>query len=122
MSNAYVWIDPARKSGEPCVGGTRVPVEMVADIVWAHGVDEALTQWPYITRPQILNACWYAAVGNVVRLHGKGGKYVARRWAHRTNWARWARDAHQALWEGRFDDVTDPSRADGEHTTEEAAP
>lgn len=111
MSDAYVWIDPARRSGEPCIGGHRLPVEMVVDAVWSAGVAQALGLWPQIDRAQVLVACWYAGAGNVVRLHGKGGKYVAHRGPWRKRWGTWAKDSHQALWEQRFDDVTDPPSA-----------
>lgn len=111
MSDAAVWIDPARRSGEPCVGGTRIPVNMVINIVWKRGLDVAYECWPDLTRQEILGACWYAGAGNVVRLHGKGGKYVAYRGPWRKRWGAWAAEVHQAMWSGRWDDVPDPPGA-----------
>lgn len=98
MSDAYVWIDPARKSGEPCVGGHRLPIGLVIDTAWVHGIAEAMTTYD-LTRAQVLVACWYAGSGNVVRLHGKGGRYVARRGPWRKRWGAWAAEVHQALWQ-----------------------
>ncbi len=112
MSDAYVWIDPARKSGEPCVGGHRVPVEMVIGVVWESSVDNAMDLW-CLTRAEVLGACWYAGVGNVVRLHGKGGKYVAHRGPWRKRWGVWARQVHGALWSSttcNYGAVPDPPR------------
>lgn len=107
----YVWIDPGRKSGEPCIGGHRVDVGMVIGCVWDSDVRNAMDLW-CLTRPEVLTACWYAGVGNVVRLHGKGGKYVARRGPWRTRWGAWAAESHPALWSHRYDDVTNPPGKD----------
>lgn len=41
---AAIWSDPERCGGEPCVRGTRVPVEFITDLI-ADGCDDA-----YITR------------------------------------------------------------------------
>jgi len=113
MSDAYVWIDPARKSGEPCVGGYRLPVDLVIVTVWVHGVAEAMTTYD-LTRAQVIVTCWYAGAGNVVRLHGKGGKYVARRGPWRKRWGAWAVEVHGALWASTtvdYDEVPDPPTA-----------
>lgn len=111
MSDAYVWIDPARRSGEPCVGGTRIPVEMVVGVVWAYGMSEAITHWPDLTRAQVLTACWYAGTGYPVRLHGEDGGYRPKPWPRADRWGEWAQAMHDALWSGRPDDVTDPPSA-----------
>lgn len=102
-----VWIDPARRSGEPCIGGTRVPVDMVVNHVWQRGVDSAMDTW-CLDRAQVLHACWYAGAGFVTRLHGKGGQYVARRGPWRKRWADWARAVHGSLWHQNLDDIPDP--------------
>lgn len=111
MSDAYVWIDPARKSGEPCIGGHRLPVEMVIATVWRSGLDEALHCWPQLTRGQVLVACWYAGAGNVVRLHGRGGAYVGYRGPWRKRWGAWAAEVHDGLWLSAtvdYDVIPDP--------------
>lgn len=110
MSDAYVWIDPARRSGEPCIGGHRLPVELVIDAVWAGGVDHAMFQWS-LSRAQVLVACWYSGSGNVVRLHGKDSRYVAYRGPWRKRWGAWAAEVHQALWQSTtcdYAEVPDP--------------
>ena len=110
MSDAYVWIDPARCSGEPCIGGTRINVSLVVGNVWTHGVENAMDLW-CLTRGQVLGACWYAGAGNVVRVHGKGGKYVGHRGPWRKRWGAWAHEVHGHLWKQELDDVTDPPMA-----------
>lgn len=104
---AAVWIDPGRKSGEPCVGGHRIPVEMVINTVWHHGVHEAMSQY-VLPRAQVLGVCWYAGAGNVVQLHDDDGAYVAKRGPWRKRWGTWAADAHQGLWQDEPDIVPDP--------------
>ena len=114
MSQAYVWIDPARKSGEPCIGGHRLSVELVIESVWYGDVRTAMATYE-ISRAQVLTACWYAGVGNVIRLHGKGGKYVGHRGPWRKRWGAWAADVHQALWQSTtvdYDAIPDPPNAE----------
>lgn len=109
--NAHVWIDPGRLSGEPCVGGSRLPVYLVAGVTWEHGVEEAIDQWE-LNRPQVLVACWFVAAYNLDHLHKDTGGYVrdhrSCRW--RDRWGVWATASHVALWSHRYDDVTDPPR------------
>jgi uncharacterized protein (DUF433 family) len=116
VNDAAVWIDPGRCSGEPCVSGHRIPVELVIGSVWWHGVDSAMGTYA-LTREEVLGACWYAGAGNVVRLHGKGGRYVARRGPWRKRWGAWAWESHDALWNHLYDDVNDPPR--GEEVNED---
>lgn len=111
MSDAYIWIDPARKSGEPCIGGTRLDLDIVVETVWHSGADNALDLWPQLSRGQVLVACWYVGAGNVVRLHGRGGKHVAYRGPWRKRWGSWAAEVHQALWSSTtvdYDAIPDP--------------
>lgn len=85
MSERYVWIDPGRKGGQPCVGGRRLPVKLLAGSVWAgYPVEEAAQQYD-VTVPQVLVACWYVAV------------YGSRAW--RKRWGSWAKEAHLALYD-----------------------
>ena len=95
---AHVWIDPARRSGEPCIGGHRLGVELVIESVWYGDVHQAIATYD-ITRGQVLVACWYAGAGYPVRLHNKRSEYKPHRgpWAKR--WGPWAADVHQALWQ-----------------------
>lgn len=77
-----VWVDPARQAGRPCVGGTRIPVDMVARYVADGMLDELRSGWPELTDRQILVACWFDALFN-----------------HADGWLDWALDAEKALWE-----------------------
>ena len=57
-----IWIDPERRSGKPCVKGTRIAVQDVLDYL-AGGMteEEILADFPDLTRDSI-NACLaYAA-------------------------------------------------------------
>lgn len=106
-----VTVNPAMCSGEPCIMGRRIPVYMVADMVWHWGVDEAIKMWD-LTRGEVLVACWYAAVVNVTTLYARGG--LARRkrpepW--RGRWIDWAEQVSGDLWRAStvdYDTLPDP--------------
>lgn len=89
---------PGRMGGQPTVGDSRIPAELVAGVCWAHGMDEAETQWePYVDRDGVLLACWYM------------GRYGTRTWRKRM--ASWIEDADYALWHGEdesWDNCPDP--------------
>lgn len=113
--NAYVWIDPARRSGEPCVGGHRLPVEMVVDIVWDSSTDNAIDMW-CLSRGEVLAACWYAGAGYPVRLHNTRSEYAPYRGSWRKRWGAWAHDVHGALWSSTtvdYDAIPDPPTRGG---------
>jgi uncharacterized protein (DUF433 family) len=91
---AFVSIDPQMRSGQPCINGTRISVDAVAEYV-AAGDDPAHIATTYsIPREAVLVACWYQAT------------YEKGRW--RKRWGGWAEESHQAMWEGRWGDVEDP--------------
>ncbi len=102
-----VHVNPAILSGTPCI--SRVPVYMIAGMVWHHGVDEAMRSWDF-SRGQVLNACWYAAVVNVLHVWrdreplGIG----TRREPWRKRWGAWAAEVHPALWRQDYEAVADP--------------
>lgn len=113
MSDAYVWIDPARRSGEPCIGGHRLSVELVIEHAWEGGPRQAQELYS-LTRAQVLVACWYAGAGFPVRLHSSRSEYKPHKgpWAKR--WGTWAADVHQALWQTStvdYDAIPDPPTA-----------
>ncbi len=123
MSEA-VHIDPAILSGTPCI--SRVPVYMIVEMVWHHGVDEAMWTWD-LSRGQILNACWYAAVTNVLHVwtgptvsdmnvSGRGRRLGVRtrRAPWQKRWGGWAEEVHGALWLQDYDAVPDPPGKDAE--------
>lgn len=90
----YVWVSPGRKGGEPCVGGSRIPVETIAKYMHSLGLGETLTAYPHITRHAALTACWFAAV------HGP------KRW--RKRWGEWVGEHADEMWAGDWDSVPDP--------------
>lgn len=52
-----IWIDPGRQSGQPCFGGTRVPVATVMSLP-----DEAIADWyPSVTPEHIKAMRWWLA-------------------------------------------------------------
>lgn len=97
MSNdAAIWIDPARRSGEACISGTRIPVESVAAVVFGSSVDQAMYQWPQIERWHVVAACWYAAKHS-------------RRYR---SWKPWAKQWEGEMWSRNYEAVPDPLIAD----------
>lgn len=97
MADAYIWIDPARCGGEPCINGTRIPPECVASYYLAGDSADALCRMYGISRQQFLVACWFLAV------HG------SPRWRRR--WQPWAARAGQLLWSRETaDQAPDPPR------------
>jgi len=62
MSNERILIDPAVCGGRPIVAGTRMRVSDVLDALAAGaGLDELLTDFPYLTRDDILACLAYGA-------------------------------------------------------------
>lgn len=54
--------NPDVMGGRPCIRGTRVTVGMVVGQVGAgHGIDEILTDYPYLEREDVMQALRYAA-------------------------------------------------------------
>ena len=121
--DAYVWIDPARRSGEPCIGGHRLGVELVVASVWDSDVVNAMDLY-CISRAQVLVACWYAGAGFPIRLHNARSEYKPHTGPWKARWGVWAADVHQALWESTtvvYDAIPDPPTvaADRENRTGE---
>ena len=55
--DSCIWIDPGRQSGQPCFGGTRVPVATVMTLP-----DEAIADWyPSVTPEHIKAMRWWLA-------------------------------------------------------------
>ena len=54
--------DPAVMGGKPCIRGSRVTVGMIVGMLGSgHDIDQLLTDYPYLTREDILEALRYAA-------------------------------------------------------------
>jgi uncharacterized protein (DUF433 family) len=96
QQTAAVWVDPGRRSGEPCLYGTRIPVDTIVRCTWARGAEFTMANW-LVTASQVFGACWYVAV------HGK------RKW--RKRWGPWAAEHSGSLWSGNLDNVPWPPRA-----------
>ena len=48
--------------GKPCIRGSRVTVGMIVGMLGSgHDIDQLLTDYPYLTREDILEALRYAA-------------------------------------------------------------
>ena len=94
---------PGRCSGQPTVGESRIPAEMVAEVMWQHGMGEAESQWePIVDRYGVLAACWYMT------------RYGSRTW--RKRWAEWLQTAEPELWhvtQDRWDSCPDPPSLTG---------
>ena len=55
----YIWIARGRQSGEPCIGGTRIPVATLTNYADALGEEAALAAYPTATASDIEEARWF---------------------------------------------------------------
>ena len=92
LDENFIWLHPGRYSGEPCIGGHRLPTEVIAELVSAGDDGQTIIDGYDITRTQVILACWYEA------RHGQ-----------RRNWGDWLNDWEPAMWRGDFDDVPLPA-------------
>jgi len=61
LKYSQISIDPERKSGAPCIVGTRIPVYMVLDALEEHGtIDGVRASYPTLTAEQIRHALGFA--------------------------------------------------------------
>jgi len=60
----YIWVNPARMSGEPCFTGSRVPIQHLFDHLRAGDtIEDFLGGFPPVTRVQVVGVIDLAAVG-----------------------------------------------------------
>ncbi len=60
----YIWVNPARMSGEPCFTGSRVPIQHLFDHVRAsETIGEFLKGFPPVTEAQVVGVLDLAAAG-----------------------------------------------------------
>lgn len=85
MSSAAVWVDPRRMAGQPCIFGTRIPTEQVADLYWYHGLAECVRMWE-LSRDQVVGAVWFES------------RYGSKRMRQR--FGGWAEENQYWLWSG----------------------
>ena len=80
-----VTIDPAVQGGDPCVGDTRIPAEMIADLWWRRDYTISEFHKAYgLKRGQLLTVFWYMGV------------YGNLKWRRR--WKSWAESVGESLW------------------------
>ena len=97
-----VTVDPRMNFGAPSVRG--VEVGTIGELVWA-GEPVGMVCANYdLTREQVLTACWFLG-----RFGIEDATPSMRHGAYwRARWGTWAWAADDAMWRGRWQDVTDP--------------
>lgn len=79
---------PQVQFGQPCLEGTRIPADLIAEVYMQLGLEEALTQWAFpedtreYWRGAVLVCCWWAGIHLRRR---KVGQWF-REWAEE-NWS-----------------------------------
>jgi len=115
-SRPQVAFDPAVLSGEPCILGRRIPVRMVAEMVWNENVDEAMDMWG-LSREEVLVACWFVGATGIMTIHAESGEQEGTGNAYKLNlsseewrerWNAWANRYAASLWLSDYDAVPDP--------------
>lgn len=97
MTN-YISIRPEMQSGQPCIGNTRIPVEVVIRAWWYTTVSEEVICNNWGITPQTLRiACWY------------WGCY-RRRTKIGHAWTDWAERNEGLMWLSEYEMVSLPSR------------
>lgn len=62
MTTAAIVSDPNILFGKPCIAGSRISVELVLEELGSGlSIDEYLTQYPHLSRDQVLAALRFAA-------------------------------------------------------------
>lgn len=61
MTGPHVQVDPAVQFGRPCIAGTRICVDVVAEQVYAGDPVDAVADDFDVSRADVLVACWYVA-------------------------------------------------------------
>jgi uncharacterized protein (DUF433 family) len=89
-------IQPGMLSGTPCLDGTRIPAQTIAEIVAWHGVEEAVPQFE-ITPADCAVCCWFVAE---YHHRTKAGKHFKD----------WAEANFKAMWSGKWNEVEEPPR------------
>lgn len=81
----FVAFDPAMQGGRATIGGTGLTVELMAERIFSGWSETGiLSDWDYLTRADLITACWFV------------GTYGSRTWRRR--WGAWAAEAHGPLW------------------------
>lgn len=95
MNDPYIWVHPGRLSGDPALGGHRLPTHTVAVHYVALGMAE--TEDAYvIERADVLICCWFEA------------RYGSRKL--KRLWREWLGAFERLMWESRWADVPEPPR------------
>lgn len=93
-NETVIVVHPGRMGGEPTIGHSRLPAEMIARTYWQLGFDEVLRMWDYLDKDDVLIACWFQA------------RFGTR--SQRARWKDWLSGADMALWSGDFSTVELP--------------
>lgn len=96
MSGPFVTWNPAVRSGEPCLNGTRLPLWCITGMVWAGEPVDVTAEDYDVTVPDVLVACWWM------------GTHGSKKW--RKRWGAWAEAVHGELWHSRHDVPPPPCR------------
>lgn len=98
---ARVSADPAVQFGRPCIDGTRIPAENIAELVAAGETVEGVCEDFNLTRAQVLVACWYYT------RHGVGDGFGLRT-KLRAAWGPWLADTHRQFAAREHDAIPNP--------------
>ena len=102
---ASVTFMPGMRSGQPTIGGTRLPLITVLNGLWAGGVEYTMQGW-LCTREQCLVAAWFAVLYGIDDLPTPKNRRRGRIWQKR--FGGWANLYSGALWSGKLDQIPDP--------------
>jgi uncharacterized protein (DUF433 family) len=58
----HIWLDPDRRSGKPCVRGTRITVgDVLGWLAASMAINEIILEYPQLTHADVLACLAYAA-------------------------------------------------------------
>lgn len=106
MDRLSIVVNPAIQAGVPCIAGTRVPTETLAQHIWSGlTYDDVNVIYPIVSTLAIFNACWFQ------------GTYGAYKW--RIRWGKWAIDNYRWLEDEDVESVClPPNRFETTATTQ----
>jgi uncharacterized protein (DUF433 family) len=110
---ASVTFMPGMRSGQPTIGGTRLPLSIVLENMWCDGVEFVTQTWE-CTREQCLVAAWFAGLYGIDDLPTPAGRRRGGVWQKR--FGEWASFHSGALWSGELDEIPDPPTVDDQET------
>jgi len=100
MVRPYLYLHPGMCTGRPTINGSRLYVQVVAEVWWSGEIPEKAIykSWPNCKgRPELLLACWWMA------------RYGPATWRRR--WREWLERAAGELWWSNYDIDLPPQKA-----------